>query len=1022
MKNIKLLSAIAALMLVSAITYAQSVSIALTQAPCNANGVLTATMSSMTSPYTVEWFEGYKPVATHTGVTSNTDAYNTYSGAYVYVKVTDANNTVQYGYFQSSPPFTYQVTTSPAVCPSLGSASATVTGGTAPYSYQWYTMPGLVNVGTGQTISLPAGEYGVTITDANGCAFGSTQHADSVFVGNVSNINYTVNSTKANCTNGTATVTNVTGGVTPYTYLWSTASTASGITGLSQGYYNVKVTDAQGCYTQKGIFVQQAYNIGTNIAPTPATCLQNDGKMIAFGSNGVSPYSYHWSTGANTQTISGLISGIYRVKITDANGCFAERSAFLSSSTPVNVTYTSTPSSCTTPNGTASLTISGGTAPYSVQWYTSPGQTGTTATGLAPGRYSFKVTDATGCVRTGAVVVDPVSILNLNVSRSNTTCTQSNGAMSVSVTGGTSPYTYSWSNNGTGTSISNLGAGYYSVTVTDAVGCSKTSGGFVKVNSPVNVSLNTTHTSCIYSNNGNITATSTGGTAPYTYSWSNGGNTTTIATLPQGRYSVVVTDANGCRASARTYVGTTNASKSCYCTITGTVYNDANGNCIKDAGEQGIQNIQVHCSGYGYAYTNANGVYSFKVPTGSYTITESIQAYYPLASCQNRSATVNVTASANCSTTVDFANTIATIHDVHANVWNYTCPVPGYPYKQVMTVANKGTVAETSVAGGFKTDAQIFAPSFSPSGVYTGSGSQYNIPANALSLNPGATQWLTATYNMPTNIPLGTVLDFYDTAAYSAPMSNWLQDYSPWNNVKRYQPVVVGSYDPNFKEVSPAGQGPKHIITHVDSTLDYNIHFQNLGTYKALNIFILDTLDKDLDWSSLQVLYKSHPCEVTISEDGVLKFQFDNINLPAKQDDEDGSNGMVTYTIKTKKNLPLGTEFTNSAAIYFDFNEPVITNTTLNTLGTVSVETVKKSADGQITVYPNPTSSSFTIRIDGNKDYKTMRIMNSTGQVVKQQEVSGKYTQVDMMSVPAGLYFIIMDSPQGSTVEKVEKL
>lgn len=1023
MKNFTLTLLLVAAMLIGYTSaWAQSASVAVTQAPCNNNGILTATFTGLTTPLDVTWHVGSNTVITHNGVNSLTDVLNNYSGAPGYVSVRDANNTYTYAGFNGAPPFTYSVNIVPGICPASGTATATITGGAAPYTIQWKTNPGGSIVSTANPASLPDGFYDVDITDANGCTYGSSAKGDSIYTYSTTNITYNVSSTVASCTNGTATVANISGGASPYSILWSNSATSATINNLVKGYYSVTVTDAQGCAEARGVFIQQSKQIGVNTTPTPTTCTQNDGAIIAFGSGGKNPYTYQWNNSVTTQSQTGLSSGYYRVRVTDADGCIGDGGGYVTSSTPINVTYSTTASSCTTPNGSATLAITGGATPYSVQWYTSPAQSGTTLSNVAAGNYSFKVTDANGCIRTGTANVPPVNVINANITSSNTSCTQNNGSISVSPSGGTTPYTYSWSNSATTPSINNLAAGSYSVTITDNVGCSITKSKYIAVNSPVNIGFNTSPTSCIYSSNGTATATPWGGTPPYSYLWNTSATTPAINSLATGRYGVTVTDANGCKAYNSTYVSYNPANNSCYCTITGTVYDDANNNCTQDVGEQGIPNIRIHCSGRGYAYTDANGNYSFKVPSGSYTITETVQSYYPLSSCQNSSANVTVSASPNCVQTVDFANNVNPIHDMYISTWNYTCPVPGYQYKQKCIIKNLGTVNEPNLVAGYLTDGQILAPSFTPSNLFTGSGNYYDISGGSMSLAPNNAQTFMINYNVPTNIPLNTSLVFKDTTAYTSPMTNWLNDYSPWNNVNYYTPIVVGSYDPNFKEVIPAGMGKDGIITQDDTVLQYMVHFQNLGTYKAQTVYILDTLDQDLDWATFKPIYQSHDCKVTMSEGGVVRFQFDNIDLPHKDADEEGSNGMVVYSIHTKKSLPIGTQFKNTAAIYFDFNEPVITNTTVNTIGPLSVKNIAGQTGAGVSVYPNPTSDVFTVKVDKGYSYDKVTIMNMTGQTLNQKTVSSNETTLSLSGYAQGLYFVILEGNSGTVVRKVEKL
>jgi len=204
------------------------------------------------------------------------------------------------------------------------------------------------------------------------------------------------------------------------------------------------------------------------------------------------------------------------------------------------------------------------------------------------------------------------------------------------------------------------------------------------------------------------------------------------------------------------------------------------------------------------------------------------------------------------------------------------------------------------------------------------------------------------------------------------------------------------------------------------------VHFQNTGTYQAQNIVVVDTLDADLDWKTLKPVYNSHPVKVTISEGGVAKFTFSNINLPAEMYNEKGSNGMFTYTIKTKKNLPLGTQFTNSAAIYFDYNQPIITNKTLNTLGSSNgINTPSGTATGTFDVYPNPASTTAFTVIDGLSDNETaaIRLYDMTGKVIYNRQVSlhagRQIIPLDVAQLSAGVYFVHLDENGKTSTRKL---
>jgi uncharacterized repeat protein (TIGR01451 family) len=1011
-------------------SFAQTASFTVTTAPCHNDGVLTANFTGLTPPLTVSWttYGTTGTTYTHTGVSALTDALTSYSGGPISLTATDGTGTA-YSYFAGAPPFSFTTVAAPAICPALGSETATVTGGTAPYSYQWFDLSTMATVGTTNPISLPAGGYGLTVTDAAGCTFGSLVTMDSVApVYSIAPFSVPVSTTVASCTNGTATAGPITGGTPPYTYLWSNGSTAASISGLVMGSYSCVVTDAGGCSATGYGYVSQSITITVPTTPTPATCLASDGAIIGFGSGGLPPYTYLWSNGATTQAQTGLTSGSYNVTVTDANGCIGYGSGYISAATPITVTYTSTTSLCTSATGTAHIVPTGGTAPYTINWYTAPPQTGATATSLAPGTYGFHVTDAVGCVRSGSVPVAPFETILESHTTTSALCTLANGAITVVPSGGTTPYTYSWSTGATTSGISSVPAGGYNVTITDAAGCHISKHLIVPGYSPVGVGLSSTPASCIFSNDGAMSATPTGGTSPYSYSWSTGGTGSSISSLLTGYYGVYVTDALGCTAHNSTWLPY-NPGTSCYCTISGTVYNDINNNCIQDPGENGIPNIQIYCSGRGYTYTDLAGHYSFQVPSGSYTITETVMTFYPLAGCQTNNIPVTAVAGTGCVHTVDFANNTATIHDTHISTWDYTMPIPGNTYTQLTVVSNDGTVNESTILSGYKPDGQLFAPSFTPSGIFTGAPYWYNTAPGFPLLNPGYTQPFLIDYAVPTFIPLGTSVLFKDSVACAAPMSTWLTDYTPWNNTNYFNTTVVSSYDPNFKEVSPKGVGTAGTITYADSVLEYMVHFQNTGTAPAQNIVVVDTLDNNLDWTTLRPVYQSAKCKVTLEQSGtykIAKFIFNDINLPAESTNAITSNGALTYTIKTRHGLPVGTTFKNRAAIYFDYNAPVITNTTLNTLGsTLATSNVPSAPQASFSVYPNPAARSFSAIINSTEaGSATLSISDVTGKtlITKTVEMQKGYQSVsnDVTDLTPGIYFVtLLQNGQAQTQKLV---
>ena len=988
-------------------------------AVCPGLPMLSASATGGTPPYTYKWLKA--PALT---LVSIANPVTVPAGNY-YLRVTDAAGCV--GGFSSpisavsAVTFSVSATSTAAVCPTMSTSTMTISGSsTPPYTYLWQNIYTGVIAGTTNPALLNTGVYLAKTSDATGC---SATTYDFVTV--TSDFTATVTTTDANCTNGTAS-TAITGGIGPFTYLWSNGATTPTISGLVTGTYTVGITDGAGCVSDTILsgYVNQLIAISVGDVVTPATCIDSNGSITAFGSGGVTPYSYLWSNGGTTATIGSLSSSYYDVTVTDANGCLGWGGDYVSTSTPITVTYATTPSACLAATGTCTLTITGGTAPYSVQFFSSPMQTTATPTGLAAGNYYFEITDALGCTRSGIVTIPPVDMIYLSFTDAAATCAASDGSVAVSAYyGGVAPFTYLWSTGATTATLPGIPSGWYHVTVTDAHGCSAVASKYVPYNSPLVLGLTNTPASCLYVSDGTITAVASFGTPPYAYSMGGSSSgTVTIPGLPTDPYWISVTDAHGCTAEDYTYVGYNVYDSSCFCVVKGTVYDDANHNCVQDAGEVGIQHVQMSCTSIGYTYTDTSGDYYFLVPTGSYTVSQTVLGMYPLSPCQPNHIPISSVAATGCYTVVNFADTLNPIHDMHISTWDYTGPRPGFPYQHVTVITNDGTVMEPNILASYVPDGQIFGATFVPAGIFTGAPYYYSTGSSAFALAPGDGQEFLVNYNVPADIPLGTSVVFTDTVAYAAPMSNWLADYSPWNNVNYFTTTTVGSYDPNFKEVSPKGWGPAGVITVSDSVLEYMVHFQNTGTYMAENVVVKDTLDPSLDWTTLRPVYMSNKCVVDIDEHGVATFTFKNIDLPPSSTEPVASNAMFTYTVKQRPALPMGTHILNSASIYFDFNAPIKTKSTYNTIAwSAGVPTTPTATGGgnAFTIYPNPANNTFNAIINSSAGGGySMRVTDVAGKTELNKTLSlikGSQTvTVDVSRLSAGVYFVTLIGNDGN--------
>ena len=508
-----------------------------------------------TPGYTYNWNVPGQTDSTITGQCSGT--YN--------LTITDAANCVlnTFVIIGEADSITANSSFTPVSCSGTcdGTASVTPSGGTSPYTYLW---------ANGQTTSsvsnLCVGPTSVTITDFNGCT-------------NVVNFDITspnvltviTSSTDVSCNggnDGTVSVT-PTDGTAPYTYQWDDAlsQTTQTATGLIAGTYTVTVTDLNGCSTSDVVVVNENSLIVANEITTDATCGSNDGTAVVNPTGGAGGYTYFWpALGVSVPNVTGLSAGTYTVEITDANGCMQSFLIPINNANGPVVDVSTTDASCNgTCDGTASVAITSGTPNYTYLWTGTgiTGQTTTSVSGLCADNYTIEVTDGNGCITVIPVIIGENSLITATVNTNDVTCNGGNdGSATVVPSGGVPPYSYSWSgpcaapNNN---AVAGLCAGNYIVTVTDALGCSSPINVVINENNVLSVTASANSLTCFGQNDGSATATPTGGTAPYTYLWSNSLTTPTIVGLGTGNYSVTVTDANGCSATDNVTIFSGNA-------------------------------------------------------------------------------------------------------------------------------------------------------------------------------------------------------------------------------------------------------------------------------------------------------------------------------------------------------------------------------------------------------------------------------------------------------------------------------
>lgn len=434
-----------------------------------------------------------------------------------------------------------------------GAIDVTASGGTPAYLYSWNTG----SIVADQT-GLCAGAYGLTVTDSHGCTA-----TYSPVVTEPPALTYTQSQTDVliygQCT-GTATV-NPSGGTGVPTYLWDDPSTQTTQTaiGLCAGIYNCTITDANSCTVVAIFTITQSPQLTATITKNDPSCFgQCNGTITTTPSGGVAPYTYLWTGGLSGCCPVNVCDGTYDITITDAVGATYTNSVVLTEPTLLSISSTVTHITCNgLCNGAIAITVSGGTVPYSYSW-TGPASYASSSediSALCAGTYDLTVTDANSCTVTSSLVVNQPALLTAAITNTNVTCNGScDGTVSITPSGGTLPYTYSWTGPGAYTSsaedISGLCPGSYNVTITDGNNCTFTASKIIT--EPAILVYSETHIDplCNGDCDGEITVTPSGGTGPYTMIWSNayvGFNNTSLCT---GNYSGTITDDNGCTATA----------------------------------------------------------------------------------------------------------------------------------------------------------------------------------------------------------------------------------------------------------------------------------------------------------------------------------------------------------------------------------------------------------------------------------------------------------------------------------------
>lgn len=523
----------------------------------NSTGSIVVNTFGGTLPYTFTW-NGSASTESISGLTA---------GNYELI-ITDnkgcTNNQV-YVVNQPAAPLSVAISGTDVNC--FGGADGTVqsiaSGGTAPYSYQWIKNQTYLPQTTPFIVDMAIGTYEVILTDANGCS------ATNSFVisGPAAPINQSPIVTNVLCYGDLtgSIVTNIAGGTPIYSYIWSNGDNTADLINVASGNYNVTVTDQNGCSENYTYTILQPNSpLAITLTPQDVKCFgDNTGSISSAVTGGSAPYAYDWSNGGTTHNIAGLAAGIYTLAITDVNGCqLLESSTVTQPAAPISYGFTVTDVDCFGNNsGSVDLTVAGGTSPYTYQWTNMASfilsDTTQDITNQLAGNYAVIITDANGCQESDSVTISqPTAPLAIAGIVQHIDCFgQNTGVISIDVTGGTSGYLYNWSDGSTNQNLSNALAGSYTLVVTDANGCTTES--HFNINqpeAPLSVVITSQDAKCFDALTGNAQSFAGGGTAPYTYLWSNGSTANQLVNVGANTYTLTVTDTKGCTAFSGTTI------------------------------------------------------------------------------------------------------------------------------------------------------------------------------------------------------------------------------------------------------------------------------------------------------------------------------------------------------------------------------------------------------------------------------------------------------------------------------------
>ena len=701
-----------------------------------------------------------------------------------------------------------------------------------------------------------------------------------------------------------------------------------------------------------GFLGLETYAITITFNTIGAACGFSSGTITTAVSGGLPPYNYLWNTSDITPHLQNLVPGVYTVIVTDTNG--------------------DTASASTTVNSTPGV--------VGAQMYF------TTPAVVVPGIASFPCKDQCNGVAylrvdwmNGAAPFSIATVPPLNIGVISPDIPTISGLCSNTIF--TAIVTDAYGCTGTLTPTPNYVPNDFSVIPTVFPACNGTNSGQITLDFPNN-SINTVY-ALSFSGPSSLTTT---GIA----------NSIVLDTLLPGIYDFLVWEEYAV-APCDTAFSITVPDMGTNCgTLNGSVFLDSISNCAFDTGEPLVPSRMIRITpGPYYSATDNSGNFTKTVPFGTYDL-ETVDNSNFNSSC----FISGITLSSGTPTVNGLALGDSTGMDLDMSVsLSASAPVPGFAYTLYVQLSNLNYMTVTAPQVILDFDAVLNFNTANVPHTVTGP-TQVTLDFPAM---PGfQTTNAIVEFMVPAQPSLiGQLLINNATLVANQPEVN------PANNQFPLQQIIIGSFDPNDKGVWPASDPMNIYLIDIDSVFQYTIRFQNTGTAPATTVVLIDPLSPYLDVETIEVLGSSHSYTWQINPPNILEVTYNNIMLPDSNTNEPGSHGVFSFEISPTpalSNVLMPYILENYAAIYFDFNPPVITNTIFNTID-YSVGLQESFAD-EILLHPNPATDQLFISTTMKQPVNCVMILDVSGRVVWEQNGTWSQLIVPIATIQDGLYLV----------------